>query len=282
MEVDGIMTIIAYKDGILQEIPSAEESRYEIIATIDRDHRTMRIVIPANCSMILRRTVERQARSIAKSNFCDLSIEDSDKLPEIVHTPTPSPAPALAEPELATEVIIEQEVSESPEPITLTDVTKKSSGPPEIPAPPEPAPPKIVERKVEVPAPPIPIKSKVIDYENRHLEVPKEVEPPPVAELQEKSRTLSKAADILGFEDGDFLAALFLWNVLVNTIKLDNVVKLGNTITMGWDDGGALEFIVEDNKALDNLLILSVLGQKAVLVKDLWKKAMNWQKLIKG
>ena len=92
------MPILAYKDGILQEIPPAEESRYEIIATIDRDHRTMRIVIPAECSIILRRTVERQARSIAKSNFCDLSIEDSDKIPEIVSTSAPSSAPTEPEP----------------------------------------------------------------------------------------------------------------------------------------------------------------------------------------
>jgi len=279
MEVDCIMPIYAYKDGILQEIPHAEESRYEIIANIDRDHRTMRIVIPSKCSIILRRTVERQARSIAKSNFCDLSIEDSDKIPEIVPTSAPSPAPV--EPEPITEVIIEQEIIEPPTPITPVAISHKSSEPPEIPAPPEPAPPEIVERRVDDSEPPTPLKHKDVDYVDRHLEVPKETEPLPVTELSEKSRMLSKAADILGFEEGDFLAALFLWNVLVNTIKLDNVVKLGNTITMGWDDGGALEFIVEDNKELDNLLILSVLGQKAVLIKDIWKKAMKWQKLIK-
>ena len=102
-----------------------------------------------------------------------------------------------------------------------------------------------------------------------------------VLDEQTRSRLISKTAEHLGFDPGDFLAALFLWRVLVNTIKVDNVVKLGGSVTLQWDDGGALEFSVEDNKELSNLLVLSVLGQKAVLIKDLWREAMNWQKLLK-
>ena len=102
-----------------------------------------------------------------------------------------------------------------------------------------------------------------------------------VLDEQTRSRLISKTAEHLGFDSGDFLAALFLWRVLVNTIKVDNVVKLGGTVTLQWDDGGALEFSVEDNKELSNLLVLSVLGQKAVLIKDIWREAMKWQKLLK-
>ncbi|MFX0197339.1 MAG: hypothetical protein ACFFCW_14540, partial [Candidatus Hodarchaeota archaeon] len=102
-----------------------------------------------------------------------------------------------------------------------------------------------------------------------------------VLDKQTRSRLISKTTEYLGFDSGDFLAAMFLWRVLVNTIKLDNVVKLGGTVTLQWDDGGALEFSVEDNKELSNLLVLSVLGQKATLIKDLWREAMKWQKQFK-
>ena len=235
-----ISQIMAYKDGILQEISPDASSRYEIIATLDRDRRTMRIVIPTGCSMITRRTVERQARSVAKSNMCDLVIEESDKIP--------APPPVPVETEVSTPTVAERE---EPEPeaaeVTMPMVTEREEPVPEKGAESRPASPQLV-----------------------------------ILDEQAKSRLLSETARFLGFEDGDFVAALFLWKILVNTIKLDNVLKIGGNVTLQWDDGGALEFAVEDNKELSNLLVLSVLGQKATLIKDIWKTAMNWQKVIKS
>ncbi|MFQ5820590.1 MAG: hypothetical protein ACE5I5_11425 [Candidatus Heimdallarchaeota archaeon] len=241
---------MAFKDGVLQEIPSNQASSFEIIATIDELSRTMHLVIPTHCSMVMRRTVERQARSIAKIHFYDLVFDESEKVLGIpketakdvkLVSPPPSVKP---EPKVPTPVSVEQE---EPEPKVPTPVIIEHK---------EPEPAKKAELKLTIP------ELNILDEQTR-------------------SRLISKTAKHLGFDPGDFLAAMFLWRVLVNTIKVDNVVKLGGTVTLQWDDGGALEFSVEDNKELSNLLVLSVLGQKAVLIKDLWREAMNWQKLLK-
>ncbi|MFQ6125892.1 MAG: hypothetical protein ACE5R6_14995 [Candidatus Heimdallarchaeota archaeon] len=231
-----IPLIMAFKDGVLQEVPSNQASNFEIFAKIDELSRTMHLVIPFHCSMITRRTVERQARSIAKTRFYELVLDESEKVPRVPKETAkevelaPSPPSMKREPK----VPITTETIEPEEPVT----EKKA------------------ELKLTIP------ELNVLDE-------------------QTKSRLILKTAKYLGFDSGDFFAAMFLWRVLVNTIKLDNVVKLGSTVTLQWDDGGALEFSIEDNKELSNLLVLSVLGHKATLIKDLWREAMNWQKQIK-
>lgn len=241
---------MAFKDGVLQEIPKNQANSFEIIATIDELSRTMHLVFPTHCSMVMRRTVERQARSIAKTHFYNLVFDESDKVPEVpretakdVELVSPLPS-VIPEPIVPTPVSVEQE---EPEPVVPTPVIIEHK---------EPEPAKKAELKLTIP------ELNVLDEQTR-------------------SRLISKTAEHLGFDPGDFLAAMFLWRVLVNTIKVDNVVKLGGSVTLQWDDGGALEFSVEDNKELSNLLVLSVLGQKAVLIKDLWREAMKWQKLLK-
>lgn len=241
---------MAFKDGVLQEIPKNQANSFEIIATIDELSRTMHLVFPTHCSMVMRRTVERQARSIAKTHFYNLVFDESDKVPEVpretakdVELVSPPPS-VIPEPIVPTPVSVEQE---EPEPVVPTPVIIEHK---------EPEPAKKAELKLTIP------ELNVLDEQTR-------------------SRLISKTAEHLGFDPGDFLAAMFLWRVLVNTIKVDNVVKLGGSVTLQWDDGGALEFSVEDNKELSNLLVLSVLGQKAVLIKDLWREAMKWQKLLK-
>lgn len=256
---------MAFKDGVLQEIPSNQASSFEIIATIDELSRTMHLVIPTHCSMVMRRTVERQARSIAKIHFYDLVFDESEKVLGIpketakdvkLVSPPPSVKP---EPKVPTPVSMEQE---EPEPKVPTPVSVEQEEPePKVPTP------VIIEHKEPEPAKKAELKLTIPELN--------------ILDEQTRSRLISKTAKHLGFDPGDFLAAMFLWRVLVNTIKVDNVVKLGGTVTLQWDDGGALEFSVEDNKELSNLLVLSVLGQKAVLIKDLWREAMNWQKLLK-
>jgi hypothetical protein len=293
----------------------------------------MRIIIPDNSSVITRRTVERQARSMAKTHFCELLIEGSDRIHSVADIPsTPPPveveSPVVSsipevsdasdktssesETPIAPEPSIERPESEENDetdpamerpshyirtalkPMPKRSPTKPKSVAPAAPEPkivptiespttvipktPEPAP----EPEPAIPSAPAPsteiFDSPAPSYEDRHHEPSS---PLPIQDNVTKSKTIAEAANLLGFEEGDYLAALFLWNILVNTIKLDNVVKLGNTVTLQWDDGGALEFVIEDNKELSNLLVLSVLGQKAVLIKDIWRKAMKWQKLIK-
>ncbi|MFX0197340.1 MAG: hypothetical protein ACFFCW_14545, partial [Candidatus Hodarchaeota archaeon] len=133
---------MAYKDGVLQEIPSNQASKFEIIATIDELSRTMHLVFPTNCSMVTRRTVERQARSIAKTHFYDLVFDEAAKVPvvpkETVEEVEPVSPPPSVKPEPIvppTPVSVEHE---EPEPVVPPTPVSVEHEEPEPVVPPTP------------------------------------------------------------------------------------------------------------------------------------------------
>jgi len=300
-----MVQLMAYMDGILKEISPNEASRFEIIAKVDRDRKTLQLVIPEKCSMITRRTAERQARSVAKSNFCDFILEETDDVttvlkekpltsvssspeieessksavveqsaPESIVTQTPSYEPLVTKSQVPKPEVPRPQVSESEVPrpqVSESEVPRPRISEPEVPRP------QVSES--EVPKPPIsePEVPKPQETERDYVDrfQPLHSSSPPTSG---QSKIISEAIEVLGFDKGDFIASLFLWQLLVNTIKVDNVVKIGDTITMQWDDGSAVEFMVEDNKRLSNLLVLNALGRKANMIKQIWKSAMKWQK----
>ena len=280
-----MVQLMAYMDGILKEISPNEASRFEIIAKVDRDRKTLQLVIPEKCSIITRRTAERQARSVAKSNFCDFILEETDDVTTVLkEKPLTSVSNSPEIEESSKSAVVEQRAPESI--VTQTPsyeplVTKSQVPKPEVPRPriSESEVPRSQVSESEVPKPPVsePEVPKPQETERDYVDrfQPLHSSSPPTSG---QSKIISEAIEILGFDKGDFIASLFLWQLLVNTIKVDNVVKIGDTITMQWDDGSAVEFMVEDNKRLSNLLVLNALGRKANMIKQIWKSAMKWQK----
>ncbi len=134
-----MVQMMAYMDGILKEISPNEVSRFEIIAKVDRDRQTLQLVIPENCSMITRRTAERQARSVAKSNFCDFILEETDDITTVLKEKplTPITTPSSTEIEEPSQSTIVE--SDAPEPVVTQTpgyeplVTKSQVPKPEVP-----------------------------------------------------------------------------------------------------------------------------------------------------